>query len=563
MSAEHPRETEVAVVGLGAAGSVAARRLAEAGLEVVALEAGARLQAHDFPLDELENDFRNRHGAKANAEVPTWRPTADVEATTGRRGRIVSLMVNGVGGGTIHYAGQHFRLTPWHLRLRTEAERRYGAGALPAGCAATDWPLSYEELEPYYELVEREIGVAGKAGNVGGALHEGGNVLEAPRRSEFPLPPLRRSGWNDLVAGAARRSGMHPFPSPAAIDPGRCTYCGFCNFNGCHADAKGSTFLNVVPAAERKGVRIVTGARALEIACGPDGRATGVVYLRDGRRHLQPARAVFLSAHALENTRLLLLSRSAAHPDGAGNDHGQVGRSAMTHLYVGVDGLFPGRDLARFNGSYAQATSFDDLNGDNFDHTGLGFVGGGCVSGPQEQKPIATALTTPPSVPHWGGAWADWLSRNGRSIGRLIATAESLPYEDSFLDLDPHVRDPAGVPVVRITYRLHEQEERRYDYLRERLGELLLEAGASETWASFPKLPAAPFQSLFGATRMGDDAATSVADRWCLAHDTPNLALSGSGCFPTSSGYNPTATIQALAWRTADRLVDRWESITG
>jgi gluconate 2-dehydrogenase alpha chain len=224
----------------------------------------------------------------------------------------------------------------------------------------------------------------------------------------------------------------------------------------------------------------------------------------------------------------------------------------MSHLYVGVDGVFPGRKLNRFGGTWPQCTSLDDFNAANFDAAGLGFVGGGCISAIAEAKPIATALSTPPSVPRWGSEWKAWLAANGNSVGRLVAAAESLPYEDSFLDLDPAVTDPFGVPVIRMTYRLHEQEQRRYDFLHDRMRELLLEAGASETWLSFPKLPAAPFQSLFGATRMGDERDSSVVDRFCLLHDAPNVAVVGSSSFPTSGGYGPTATIQALAWRTAD-----------
>jgi gluconate 2-dehydrogenase alpha chain len=235
----------------------------------------------------------------------------------------------------------------------------------------------------------------------------------------------------------------------------------------------------------------------------------------------------------------------------------------MSHVYVGVDAVFPGRKLNRFGGTFPQATSFDDYNADNFDHAGLGFVGGGCMSAVQEAKPIATALSTPPSVPRWGSEWKAWLARNGNSVGRIVATAESLPYEDSFVDLDPLVRDGYDVPVARITYRLHEQEQRRYDYLRERIDDVMREAGAAETWTSFRKLPAAPFQSFFGATRMGHDPNTSVLDAWCFAHEVPNLAVVGASSFPTSGGYAPTATIQALAWRTADRLADRWLSITG
>jgi gluconate 2-dehydrogenase alpha chain len=537
---------DVVVVGLGAAGGIAALRFAEAGLRVVGLEAGPRVGRSDFTFDELANDFGNRLGPKANGEVPTWRPTAHGEATTTHDGRLVRLMANGVGGGTIHYAGQHFRLAPWHFRLRSSVAE----GALPPGCTATDWPLSYDELEPYYAAVEHELGISG----IGGL-----NPFEGPRSGDYPLPPLRRSGWTELVADAARRLGLNPYPGPAAIlsQPYRgqpaCTYCGFCNWNGCHADAKSSTYLNAIPKAEATGnLEVVTGARAVEITVDSDGLASGVRYVHARREELQAARFVFLSAHAFENVRLLLLSRSPAHREGLGNSRGQVGRNAMSHLYVGVDGVFPGRKLNRFGGTWPQCTSLDDFNGGNFDAAGLGFVGGGCISAIAEAKPIATALSTPPSVPRWGAAWRDWLATHGNSVGRLVAAAESLPYEDSFLDLDPAVTDPFGVPVIRMTYRLHEQEQRRYDFLHDRMRELLLEAGASETWLSFPKLPAAPFQSLFGATRMGDERDSSVVDRFCLLHDAPNVAIVGSSSFPTSGGYGPTATIQALAWRTAD-----------
>jgi gluconate 2-dehydrogenase alpha chain len=537
---------DVVVVGLGAAGGIAALRFAEAGLRVVGLEAGPRVGRSDFSFDELANDFDNRLGTKANGEVPTWRPTPDREATTSHRGRLVRLMANGVGGGTIHYAGQHFRLAPWHFRVRSSVS----PGALPPECTTTDWPLSYDELEPYYDAVERELGISGLGGL---------NPFEGPRSRDYPLPPLRPTGWTELAADAARRLGLHPYPGPAAIlsRPYRgqpaCTYCGFCNWNGCHVDAKGSTFLNAIPRAEATGnLEVVDGARVTEITVGRDGLAAGARYVRDGRAQVQPARFVFLSAHAFEDVRLLLLSRTAAHPNGLGNSRGQVGRNAMSHLYVGVDGVFPGRKLNRFGGTWPQCTSIDDFNAANFDGAGLGFVGGGCISAIAEAKPIATALSTPPSVPRWGAEWKEWLARHGNSVGRLVAAAESLAYEDSFLDLDPSVTDPFGVPVIRMTYRLHDQEQQRYDFLHARMRELLLEAGASETWPSFPKLPAAPFQSLFGATRMGDDPDSSVVDRFCLLHDAPNVAVVGSSSFPTSGGYGPTATIQALAWRAAD-----------
>jgi gluconate 2-dehydrogenase alpha chain len=179
---------DVVVVGLGAAGGIAAMRYAQAGLTVVGLEAGPRVSRDDFVFDELANDFHNRLGTKANGEVPTWRPTPDGKATTSRDGRVVRLMANGVGGGTIHYAGQHFRLAPWHFRLRGATAKRYGADALPPDCTATDWPVGYEELEPFYTAVERELGISG--GEPAGASS----------------PPTRRDGWGSIPSRARPRS---------------------------------------------------------------------------------------------------------------------------------------------------------------------------------------------------------------------------------------------------------------------------------------------------------------------------------------------------------------------
>ncbi len=553
--AERLDTVDVVIVGLGAAGGIFAGRLAAAGLRVVGLEAGPRFTHRDFSFDELADDFRNRLGeAKINAEVPTWRPRPGGEATTSRAGRTVSLMVNGVGGGTIHYAGQHLRLAPWHFRVMTATVARYGADALPGDSTAVDWPVTYDELEPFYDAVEHELGVSGRGGV---------NPFEGPRSRDYPLEPLRRTGWTELIAEASRRRDLHPFSGAAAIlsqpfdDRPACTYCGFCNFNGCHADAKASTFLNVIPQAQATGhFVVVPDARVVSLPVGLDGLAAGALYLAEGRAFFQPARAVVLTAHTYENTRLLLLSRSKAFPDGLANNAGQVGRNAMSHLFIGMDGLFPGRKLNRFGGTWPQCTSIDDLNADNFDHTGLGFVGGGIINAVPEAKPIGTALSTPPSVPRWGSAWKAWLAANGNSVGRLVATVESLPYEDSFLDLDPGHRDRIGMPVIRQTYRLHEQEDLRYDHLAAAMKELLLEAGAAETWPARPKLPAAPFQSVFGATRIGTDPAASVTDPFCAAHEVPNLVVVGASSFPTSGGYPPTATIQALAWRAADRLAE-------
>jgi gluconate 2-dehydrogenase alpha chain len=553
------------LVGLGAAGGIAADVLTEAGLEVAALEAGPRLDPGTATLDEIRNDVRGRLSRpKAAHEVPTWRSSA---GETAGPSPWPMLMANAVGGSSVHYPGLSARFQPWNFESLSRTIERYGAGAVPAGSTLADWPLSYEELEPHYDAVEQTIGVAGLAGNVGGTIDPGGNRFEGPRLRAYPLPPLRRTGWTELTAAAARTLGWHPFPAPAAINSepqgGRpaCAYCGFCSDNDCYRNAKGSTDATVIPRAEATGLlRIETGARVTRIEVGADGVATGAAYVQDGRKLFQPARAVLLAAFTYENTRLLLLSTSKAYPAGLANNHGQVGKHFMAHVTPTVFGLFPGRVLNLFSGLWAQATCLDDWNGDNFDHAGLGFVGGALFTAWHELKPIAFARgALPPSVPRWGSAWKGWLKAHAQSVGGVNAQLENLSYEENRLDLDPAATDPHGVPVVRVTHRLGENERRGHDFIAGKLETWLREAGASETWLA-GRLPVEG-RHCYGGTRMGDDPDGSVVDRWGFSHEAPNLGLLGASTFPTTGGHNPTLTVQALARRTALRLVADWSAI--
>jgi gluconate 2-dehydrogenase alpha chain len=339
-----------------------------------------------------------------------------------------------------------------------------------------------------------------------------------------------------------------------------CTYCGFCRNNGCHVEAKGSPDVSLLPVVEATGrLRIETGARVIRIETDRDGLAAGVVYLQAGRELLQPARAVVLSSFLYENVRLLLLSRSEAHPRGLANGHGQVGKHYMAHVTPFVFGLYPGRKLNRWNGSGGQIVCVDDWNGDVFDHQGLGFVGGGMLMSMGEVRPIgAVTDPLPPSIPRWGSAWKAWLKQNAQSVGAAFAQFEPLSYEGNELDLDPVGRDSVGLPVVRVTHRIHENERRGCAFLREKLRSWLEAAGAGETWASHeialdPRHP-------YGGTRLGTDPASSVVDAHGFAHEAPNLCVVGASTFATAGGHNPTLTLQALAWRSAQHLVDDWDA---
>jgi gluconate 2-dehydrogenase alpha chain len=554
-------ECEVLVIGLGAAGGLAATLLAESGLNVVGIEAGPRNHGA-FRGDEITNESRNVLGSpKVNHEIPTVRRTPDEEAqpATGTRGL---LMMNGLDGSKVHSTCVSWRMLPWNFRSRSATLTRYGPNAIPANSTLVDWPLGYDELAPYYDLVEQRYGISGRAGNVRGKLVDGGNPFEGARERDYPLPPLRRTGYTELMSVAARDRGWHPFPTPASIrsqpydDQPGCAYCGFCTWNGCWTDAKGLPSLHGLLDAEARGnVTILTDSRVTKLEVDRDGRISGAAFVRDGRRFIQRARFVVLATYTYENVRLLLRSTSIAFTRGLANDNGQVGRHFMTHSFPMTLGLFPGRDLGRWGGTAAQATAVADFDGDNFDHEGLGFISGSVLMAPAEDKPIFNALWTPPSIPRWGNEWKQWIARNSRSVGWIWTLPDALPYEDNYLDLDPVVRDRHGDPVVRCTYDFHENEMRQFAFLLERAAEWLAEGGASESW-HLPVAPTPVSTHAYGGTRMGDDPGSSVVDRWGVAHEVPNLAILGASTFPTGGGVNPTETVEALAMRTAEHIVE-------
>lgn len=566
MSPVNLPKTDVVVIGLGAAGGLAALPLARAGLKIVGLEAGGWFRPADHRPDEIRNNIRHWPHAvqKANQEIPTAR--------NGRNGPSLPRpayhpMMNGVGGTSLHYWGQSWRLTEWDFKARSETIRRYGASAIPEGSTLEDWPVSYPELEPYYDRVERAIGVSGKAGNVQGTVDKSGNIFESPRQSEYPMSPLRGAGFPDLMAKAALRLGWHPYKPPAAINSvpydnrTACFYHGFCGSGGCPVNAKNSTAVTTIPQAAATGnLKVVPYAHVVAIESDARGRVTGARYLFEKKEYFQPASVVLLAGYTYENTRLLLLSKSKSYPRGLSNNHGQVGLHYMSHTRNGVMGLFP-FDLNRWYGTPAQGTSLDDWADDNFDHAGLGFIGGGNLLVTMEAKPIeAASMSTFGRAPRWGSQWKSFVKENAGRWAPVWAQISTFPFEDHFLDLDPEVTDPLGYPVCRLTVGLKESEKNAMRFMQEKADQWLREAGAIAT-DKLPLVPIGLSTHAYGGTRMGVNAETNVVNGWGFSHEAPNLGILGASTMGTSGARNPTLTVQALAWRTADHLIKEWKSI--
>lgn len=558
-------ETDVVMVGIGAAGGIASHVLADAGLKVVAIEAGPRLGNADFikHYDELQSAFYWAWDGepKANKEVPTWRQTPDSE-TAPHPGGAHPVLSNMVGGTNVHYHTKSWRFREDDFNVRSSTVERYGENALPDNTNLADWPITYEELEPYYEKTEYLLGVSGEGGV---------NPFESPRKNDYPMPPLHYFGAAEFIAEGAAELGYHPFRIPSAVNSverdGRpaCTYCGYCGGHSCWNDSKSTTLVTAIPRAEETGnLEIRTNSRVFRVLTDDNGRASGVEYRgEDGQMYIQPAKLVILSAYTFENIRLLLLSANDQFPDGLANNAGQVGKHFITHTYINAYGVFPGKKFNSFSGVGGQAIGIDDFNGDNFDHIDLGFIRGGVATyEPIGSNPITASKKISPSVPAWGSDYAVWIHNNADSIVTWSFQLETLPYEDNFLDLDPKVVDEDGVPVVRITFDIGENERKAWDYVGPKLEEILSHQGATETWRDDALTNLGSIHDVGGA-RAGDDPETSVLDKHLLTHEIPNLAVLGGAGYASHPGYNPTQTLQAWAWLAAEYYVENFDEITG
>jgi gluconate 2-dehydrogenase alpha chain len=565
-------KADVVIVGAGAAGGILAAELAKAGMKVIALERGPRLATKDFaPQDELRYFQRQDLRPNVKRDPVTWRPSANARAT------LVQSLNNGnqAGGGTVHYGSVSWRFHEDDFRVRSSTIERYGASAIPDDSSVIDWPLSYADLEPFYDRAEYELGVSGKAGNLQGLKIDGGNVFEAPRRREFPLPPLQvdQSGAN--MEAAARKLGYHPFPTPRAIlsQPynGRpaCSYCGFCQAFGCHIGAKSSILVTKLPEADAtNNFKLITGAMCYRV--NSDGaRTTGVSYYGPDRSDNSiEAEIVILAPFIYDNVRLLLLSKTDKFPNGLANSSGHLGKHVMAHIGTRAFAAFDDRHVNIFMGPSAQKHTLDDFNADNFDHKDLGFIRGAQISsGPAalEGGPIGTAMAMnpPPGTPRWGAAFRDFFAKYYTRHTALTGQTENLPYADQMIDLDPNVRDAWGLPAPRITYDWRRPNERaRVEFVQKKLAEIGRAMGAAHVWGA-PLGPGAPGAHHQGGTRMGGDPKNSVVNKYSQSWDIPNLFVMGSSTHPTMSGFNPTLTIQALAFMTADAIVNRYKKNPG
>ncbi|HJZ47805.1 MAG TPA: GMC family oxidoreductase [Roseiflexaceae bacterium] len=546
---------DVLLVGLGAMNGLIAPLLTRAGLKVVALEAGPYRTRADFLPDELGAAYycRATMGPKFMSEVPRWRRTRNdetIEATFS-----LGRMVNSVGGSVIHYGAWLRRFHPHHFKPLSRVRDRWGAGVLPEGCMLADWPVGYDELEPYYALLERLIGVAGDDTNP-----------FVRRSTPYPMPPLRPFRLGEAFRSATEQMGLHPHPVPVGVNSvpydGRpaTTYTAWSNGFGSYSGDKWHPGLSSIPEALASGnLDLRTHCRVTRVLTDRDGHASGVEYLdANGVPRTQAARTVLLGSYLYENVRLLLLSGDGMHPNGLGNNTTQVGRNYMTKMFAHVDGFFPDTIFNRHTGPAAQGMVLDDFVSDEFDSLAHGFIGGATLGAENQFLPIQISREAlPADVPLWGQGYKDHL-RQWQHFGVVRIQPDALPYAYHTIDLDPRHRDRSGLglPVVRITYDLQENERRLSSWMEATSETILRAMGATKTWRG-PSFTGVGSSHDFGACRMGDDPATSVVDGNLRVHDTPGLYVLGGATFPSCPGINPTLTMWAICYRAVEHLAAR------
>jgi len=547
-------EFDVVVVGSGPGGATAADVLTAEGRSVCVLEKGRNhLLSLDAPfagLGRLSNDevkFGRRHflGPDPLLEPRSYRRSiADGERTTVGD---VNNMPSTVGGAGFHADGKLPRYREVDFRLRSELGPVEGADV-------ADWPVDYDEMEPFYAEAERLIGVAGD---------HTGNPFAAWRSGPFPMPPGADMFLTTLTVPASERLGYHPYRAPTGANSvpydGRpaCNNCGYCAFFGCPIEAKGDPVAMLRRALGTGSCEIRPESVAVDLVLRADGRAEGVRYLdADGVEQVVTARAVVIAGGAFETPRFLLRS-------GVGNSSDLVGRYLMFHLQTITLGFFPFR-LHAYKGRDVTHLMDDPIVGDAATRAaasaaGLPYLRGGIVEHGGSGHPVMEAMHLPAGAEH-SALMADSTTRD--KMVAFTMQGEDLPQATNRVDLDGGVRDVWGFPAGRITYAPHAHDVACAHHWGPRLEQVLTEAGAQgTTWVTSPGTPGSRAPDLgplskhwMGTTRMGTDPTSSVCDPWQRLWDADNVVIADSSVFPTSTGYGPTLTLVALAIRASRAL---------
>jgi choline dehydrogenase-like flavoprotein len=519
---------DVLIIGAGASGSVAAHALASEGFSVLCLEQGDWVNNGDMPGSKPEFELLTR---TTWAWDPNQRQMESDYPVNNDEAEVHPIMFNAVGGSSVLYGGHWMRLLPSDFRLRSQEG------------ICDDWPIGYEDLEPFYNEIDAFIGVSGFGGD------------PAQPAQEPPMPPLPLGAAGIRAAEGMNKLGWHWWPGTNAIPSwpfkhmAQCVRWGVCE-RGCPAGAKASFDIGYWPHATKAGAELITGARVARISVDRQGLADGAIWLdREGGGHRVDAKTVMVAANGVGTPRLLLMSDDS-NPDGLANSSGLVGKNLMLHPNCAITGIYD-EPLQSWNGPAGQL-----IYSLEFYETDLarGFHRGakwnlmpipGVLS-------VLESFASLPFEQRWGKALHE-LSHHAGNVINWVANVEDLPEESNRVTLDPELRDGSGLPAPAITYRMSDNTKSSIRFALDQMTRAHEAAGAAHTF-EVPLWVDAPGH-LLGTARMGDDPETSVVDSFGRSHDVPNLFIIDGSVMVTSGAMNPTATIAALALRSATHVV--------
>ena len=527
-----PDHADVLVIGAGASGVINSLVLAQAGHRVVCLDQGGWTEPARHPHFGADYVYRRENDWSPE---PSVRKGADDYPVEG--GQSHALMWNGVGGSTNVFAALWPRFRPSDFRKGVE----HGL--------APDWPITYEDLAPFYDEADRLVGVSGLTGDPG-----------MPPRAPYPCRPLPMRESGRTIGAGFERLNWHWWPMPAGIISetydGRpaCNGCGNCA-SGCPRGSMAKMSLSLWPHALAAGVELRTGARVERIETGPDGRATGAVYLdrSSGTRVEQTADVVILAGNGVGSPRLLLLSASGRHPNGLCNANDVVGRYLLHHTLVAAEiwvddpiNSHMGNSGAVISSQFAETDiGRGFVNGFNFNVARTGTAGA-----------LAIGAFGHRSAP-WGADHHAWFARHfGHSFG-AYAIGDDLPQADNRITLSATECDSDGLPAAKLHYQPHENDRRMMQYGMERLRDLARSVSAFDVAVTDyyeDGVYRTPAWHMLGTCRMGSDPASSVVDQWHQSWEVPNLYICDGSSFATGGVVNPTSTVTALAIRCARHI---------
>lgn len=533
----YSNECDVLVIGAGQGGAAVAKRLSDVGTKVICLEQGGWVAPalHPHHLDEWEMEKQRAWHFNPNVrQLPEDYPVT---------GNTLPFMFNAVGGSTVHFLAEWPRLRPVDFRKGTE----HGLEG------SIDWPITYEDLAPYYEINDAEVGISGRAGDPAN-----------PTREERYGPPVAPGKLGLRLSQGMDKLGWHWWPCDNAIltaDKGdrlACNACGNCS-SGCPRGSLGSANYTYWPTAIRNGVDLRTQARVETITLGKDGRATGAIYIdrATGNRHKIEARIVVIAGNGVGTPRLLLLSAQKGHPDGLANSNGLVGKHLMHHSWGFVDMWFE-EPIEGFKGAFGvgvYSQEFYETDADRGFANGLTIQGGRSYGASVHAMGSNTAHIAP-----WGESHREFFNSHFGHNMVVSVQGEDLPYPENRVTLDESIVDSSGMPAAHIDYGLGENDVTLVDFGLERVKELGEAMDAIEMISS-GALPMPPAWHLLGTCRMGEGPETSVLNKYNQTWDVPNLFIADGSSMPTSGAVNPTSTIGAIAVRCAEYIKDNFSEL--